>query len=125
MHPKSYEDMIQDIILKSITETDKSAQKYIETNIDLLETDLQKFVNKCPFDIVANVMSILEKSGINTEGIIYSPSMKHAGPSFYYQDIYKHDYMKNAYVYDAEPDYDWSKWVETPTWNWEMSIDEA
>ena len=60
-------------------ETDKKhlmAVKYIEENVDLIETDLQKFMDDCPSSCRLEVYEMLLKAGIDMKDYAINSSLK-------------------------------------------------
>ena len=60
------------------------AVKYIEENVDLIDTDLQKFMDDCPRSCQLEVYEMLQKAGINMKDYVIKDSLKQ-------WDIYIHD----------------------------------
>ena len=89
MPVKDYTTMLQDWIK---TETDKKhsmAVKYIEENVDLIDTDLQKFMDACPRECQFEVYEMLLKAGIDMKDYVINDTLKHWG----------------NYIHDANPQF--------------------
>lgn len=52
------------------------AVKYIEENVDLIDTDLQKFVDDCPKSYQLEVYAILLKAGIDMKDYVINGTLK-------------------------------------------------
>jgi hypothetical protein len=84
-------------------ETDKKhsmAVKYIEENVDLIDNDLQKFMDSCPASCQLEVYEMLLKAGIDMKDYAIRSSLKQwekyvhdANPQFhqYYTIDYKQE----------------------------------
>ena len=61
------------------SETDKKhsmAVKYIEENVDLIDTDLQKFIDDCPRSCQLEVYEMLLKAGIDMKEYVINGTLK-------------------------------------------------
>ena len=106
MNPKDYT-----ITMWLKSETDKKhsmAVKYIEENVDLIDTDLQKFMDDCPKSCELEVYEMLLKAGIDMKDYVVNSTLKHwsnyihdVNPQFhqYYTIDYKQ--MIDEYTTDA------------------------
>ena len=78
MHPKNYTlTLIQDWIKAENDKAHSIAVKYIEENVDLIDTDLQKFMDDCPNGCQLEVYEMLLKAGIDMRGYVINSSLKH------------------------------------------------
>ena len=106
MPPKSfirYQDWIK-------AENDKKhsmAVKYIEENVDLIDTDLQKFMDNCPTSCQLELYDMLLKAGIDMKDYVFNDSLKQwdvyihdANPQF--QQWYTIDYKEKMDEYITE-----------------------
>jgi hypothetical protein len=96
MNPRDYT-----ITMWLKSESDKKhsmAVKYIEENVDLIDTDLQKFMDDCPSSCQFEVFEMLLKAGIDMKDYAFSKGLKQwenyvhdANPQFhqYYTIDYK------------------------------------
>ena len=103
MPPKDYTDTVTTLQDWIKAETDKKhsmAVKYIEENVDLIDTDLQKFMDDCPHSCQIEVFEMLLKAGIDMKDYVFRGILKQwdnyihdANPQFhkYYYTI---DYKK-------------------------------
>ena len=53
------------------------AVKYIEENVDLIDTDLQKFMDDCPSSCQLEVYEMLLEAGIDMMDYVINSSLKH------------------------------------------------
>ena len=101
MHPKNYTVMMfQDWIKKEQDKKHSMAVKYIEENVDLIDTDLQKFMDDCPSSCQIEVYEMLLKAGIDMKDYVINGTLKQwenhihdANPQFhqYYTIDYKQE----------------------------------
>ena len=78
MNPEDY-TIITTVQTWFKAETDKRhsmAVKYIEENVDLIETDLQKFMDDCPSSCQLEVCEMLLKAGIDMQDYAINNSLK-------------------------------------------------
>lgn len=80
------------------------AVKYIEENVDLIDTDLEKFMNDCPTSCQLEVYGMLLKAGIDVKYYAFTNSLKKldnyihdANPQF--QQYYTIDYKQTMDKY--------------------------
>lgn len=80
------------------------AVKYIEENVDLIDTDLQKFMDDCPTSCQLEVYEMLLKAGIDMKDYVFNGSLKQwsnyihdANPQF--QQYYTIDYKQKLDEY--------------------------
>ena len=103
MPPKSYINytatMLQDWIKAETDKKHSMAVKYIEENVDLIDTDLQKFMDDCPTSCQLEVYEMLLKAGIDMRDYTFSKGLKQwetyvhdANPQFH--QYYTIDYKK-------------------------------
>lgn len=102
MPPKGYINtvtMLQDWIKAEQVKTHSMAVKYIEENVDLIDTDLQKFMDDCPTSCQLEVYEMLLKAGIDMKEYTFSKGLKQwetyihdANPQFH--QYYTIDYKK-------------------------------
>lgn len=102
MNPKDYTYLITNLQDWIKAETDKKhsmAVKYIEENVDLIDTDLQKFMDDCPSSCEFEVYEMLLKAGIDMKDYVFNSTLKQwdnyihdANPQFH--QYYKIDYKQ-------------------------------
>ena len=112
MPPRGYTITTLQTWLKA--ETDKKhsmAVKYIEENVDLTDTDLQKFMDDCPTSCHLEVYEMLLKAGIDMKDYVFKGTLKEwttyihdTNPQFqqYYTIDYTTDYKQKTYEYITE-----------------------
>ena len=117
MHPKNYLNMLQDWIKAENDKKHSMAVKYIEENVDLIDTDLQKFMDDCPNFCQLEVCEMLLKAGIDIKDYV-AGSLKqqdnyihHANPKLqqYYTIDYKQttdEYVKETLTWKTDWRYD-------------------
>ena len=80
MHPEDYVNttvtMVQDWIRAETDKKHSMAVKYIEENVDLIDTDLQKFMDDCPKFCQLEVCEMLLKAGIDMKDYVISGALK-------------------------------------------------
>lgn len=106
MHPKGYTStLLQDWIKAETNKVHSLAVKYIEENVDLIDTDLQKFMDDCPHSCQIEVYEMLLKAGIDMKDYVFNGVLKQwdnyihdANPQF--QQYYTIDYKEeiNEYI---------------------------
>lgn len=121
MPPKGIRDSIDVWIRELQTRKHREAVKYIEENVDLIDTDLQKFIDDCPTSCQLEVCEMLLKAGIDLKEYVINDTLKKwdmyihdTNPQFHqyykidyekefndYIDILKHDWNKNIIVLDT------------------------
>ena len=89
MPPKNTIDLLQDWIKAETKKTHLMAVKYIEENVDLIDTDLQTFMDDCPAVCKMEVYEMLLKAGIDMTGYVINSSLK----------------RWESYIHDANPQY--------------------
>ena len=99
MNPRDYTiTMLQDWIKSETDKKHSMAVKYIEENVDLIDTDLQKFMDDCPRSCDLEVYEMLLKAGIDMKDYVINCALKQwdnyihdANPQFkqYYTIDYK------------------------------------
>ena len=98
MNPKDMITWLQDWTEKENRKIHSMAVKYIEENVDLIDTDLQKFMDDCPTSCQIEVYDMLLKAGIDMKDYVVNSTLKHwsnyihdANPQFhqYYTIDYK------------------------------------
>ena len=98
MNPKDTITMLQDWIKAETNKAHSRAVKYIEENVDLIDTDLQKFMDNCPRSCQLEVYEMLLKAGIDMKDYVFRGILKQwdnyihdANPQFhqYYTIDYK------------------------------------
>ena len=79
MHPKDYYTitMLQDWFKAEEDKKHSMAVNYIEENVNLIDTDLQKFLDGCPSSCQLEVYEMLLKAGIDTSDYVISGALKH------------------------------------------------
>ena len=108
MPPKDYTNtitMLQDWIKAEDDKKHSMAVKYIEENVDLIDTDLQKFMDDCPRICQLEVFEMLLKAGIDMKDYVVNNTLKKwdnyihdANPQFH--QYYTIDYKEklNEYI---------------------------
>ena len=76
MNPMDTLRSLQDWIKSETDKKHSMAVKYIEENVDLIDTDLQKFMHDCPNSCQLEVYEMLLKAGIDMKDY-NSGSLKH------------------------------------------------
>ena len=98
MNPKDTITMLQDWIKAETNKAHSMAVKYIEENVDLIDTDLQKFMDDCPSSCQFEVYEMFLKAGIDMKDYVFRGILKKwdnyihdANPQFhqYYTIDYK------------------------------------
>ena len=92
MPPKNYTFTIgtlQDWIEAENNKKHSMAVKYIEENVDLIDTDLQKFMDDCPRSCQLEVYEMLLKAGIDMKDYIVNDILK----------------KWDTYIHDANPQF--------------------
>lgn len=64
MNPQDVYTLLNQYIQQVREQSEKSAQQYIEENIDLLDADVTQFLKECPMGCVEEVCQILIDAGI-------------------------------------------------------------
>ena len=67
---------LQDWIESEATKAHLIAVKYIEENVDLIDTDLQKFMDDCPRSCQLEVYKMLLRAGIDMKDYVFSGVIK-------------------------------------------------
>ena len=81
-------------------ETDKKhsmAVKYIEENVDLIDTDLQKFMEDCPDSCQREVYEMLLEAGIDMKDYAFNDSFKQYTKYVYDFNSKSHQYYTIDY----------------------------
>ena len=73
MNPRLIQDWIDSVNDKAHS----MAVKYIEKNVDLIDTDLQKFMDDCPTSCRFEVYEMLVKAGIDMTDCVVDKSYYH------------------------------------------------
>lgn len=117
MPPKDYTNtitMLQDWIKAETDKKHSMAVKYIEENVDLIDTDLQKFMDDCPSICQLEVFEMLLKAGIDMKDYVFKDTLKKwdnyihdANPQFhqYYTIDYKQkldEYITKTFTWKAD-----------------------
>lgn len=77
MPPKDYTIYtVQEWIKAESDKKHSMAVKYIEENVDLIDTDLQKFMDDCPTSCQIEVCEMLLKAGIDMKDYVFKDSLK-------------------------------------------------
>ena len=85
MNPKDYTiTTVQDWIKKEQDKKHSLAVRYIEENVDIIDTDLQKFMDDCPSSCQLEVYEMLLKAGIDMKEYVINSTLKK-------WDMYIHD----------------------------------
>lgn len=101
MHPKKFTITIQDWINKEEDKKHSLAVRYIEENVDLIDTDLQQFMDNCPKSFQLEVCSMLLKAGIDMKDYLFKECLN--------KWVYMHDanpYLSQCYTIDYEEEID-------------------
>lgn len=114
MNPKDYKiGWLQDWIKAEEDKKHSMAVKYIEENVDLIDTDLQKFMEECPSSCHLEVYEMLLKAGIDMKDYTINRSLKQ-------WDIYIHDansQLNQEFTIDYKQEMD--EYIDK-TINWKM-----
>ena len=111
MNPRDYTiTMLQNWIKAETDKKHSMAVKYIEDNVDLIDTDLQKFMEDCPTSCELEVYEMLLKAGIDMKDYLISGALKQWGhyvldKSQYYTIDYKQkldDYVEKTITYKPQ-----------------------
>ena len=100
MNPKDTLTALQDWIRAQTDKAHSMAVKYIEDNVDLIDTDLQKFMENCPRSCDLEVYEMLLKAGIDMKDHIVSGSLKQW--SNYIHANKMNDYIKKTITYKSQ-----------------------
>ena len=101
MPPKDYISTLttlQDWIKAEVDKKHSLAVKYIEENVDLIDTDLQKFMDDCPRSCQLEVYEMLLKAGIDMKDYVISGALKQ-------WENYVHDANPQFHKYEYTIDY--------------------
>ena len=104
MNPKYY-TMLQDWIKAESDKKHSIAVKYIEENVDLIDTDLQKFMDDCPRSCQLEVYEMLLKAGIDMKEYVINGALKRwdnyihdANPQFHQSYLIAYKEKLNEYI---------------------------
>lgn len=107
MHPDKMITLLQSWIESETKKKHLMAVKYIEENIDLIDTDLQKFMDDCPTSCKLEVYEMLLKAGVDMKDYVINGILKKwdnyihdANPQF--QQYYTVDYEEKLDKYITE-----------------------
>lgn len=106
MPPKNYvRRTLQDWINTETIKKHSMAVKYIEENVDLIDADLQKFMDDCPSSCQLEVYEMLLKAGIDMKDYVINGALKQwdiyiHDANLQFQQYYAIDYTHKAYTYD-------------------------
>lgn len=87
MNPKSLKQHLE-------TYVNTASRRYVEEHIDLIDTDLQKFVDDCPEVIKDQVIKILEDADIDLSDVVISAN----NTKWWYDS---NTYTTKQYVYES------------------------
>lgn len=76
MNPKDAIDLLQQYVDEQQTVRRAKAMKYIEDNVDLIDVDLQEFMDNCPNSCQLEVYEMLLKAGIDMKDYVFNGSLK-------------------------------------------------
>lgn len=110
MNPKDLIDLLQRQLDEEQATRRAKAMKYIEDNVDLIDVDLQEFMDNCPDSCHLEVYEMLLKAGIDMKDYVVNNTLKHF-------DKYIHDtspLFHPYYTVDCS-----QKWDTTKTIKWE------
>ena len=114
MNPKDTIRMLQDWIKAETDRKHSMAVKYIEENVDLIDTDLQKFMDDCPNNCKLEVYKMLLKAGIDMKNYVINGTLKqwenyiHDTNPQYHKYYYPIDYKEEIDKHITEI-LDWKK----------------
>ena len=114
MDPKSIYRTLDNWLKAQQTSRHSLAVKYIEENVDLIDTDLQKFLDNCPNSCYMEVYEMLLKAGIDTKDCIFREGLKKFDSYIHDKDTYTWTTSfnpYNAYAQTIEP--------KTNPWLWQ------
>lgn len=107
MHPDKMITLLQSWIEFETKKKHSMAVKYIEENVDLIDTDLQKFMDDCPASCSLEVYEMLLKAGVDMKDYVINGTLKQwenyihdANPQF--QQYYTVDYEEKLDKYITE-----------------------
>ena len=109
--------MLQDWIKSETNKKHSMAIKYIEENVDLIDVDLQKFMDDCPSSCQLEVYEMLLKASIDLRGYVMNSTLKK-------WDMYIHDansQFHQYYTIDYKQKID--DMTETITWKTDWKHD--
>ena len=120
MNPKEYTTILttlEDWIKSETHKKHSMAVKYIEENVDLIDKDLQKFMDDCPSSCQLEVYEMLLKAGIDMKDYVINGALKQwgnyihdANPQF--QQYYKINYKAQLDEYITKT-FTWkTDWVD-------------
>lgn len=124
MPPKDYsftqtmftQTMLQDWIKAETDKKHSMAVKYIEENVDLIDTDLQKFMDNCPSSCQLEVYEMLLKAGIDMKGYVRNDTLKN-------WEIYFHDTNPQFSEYYNNIEQKLYEYIDTSLkHDWELSL---
>ena len=95
--------MLQDWIKAESDKKHSMAVKYIEENVDLVDSVLQKFMDDCPAPCKLEVYEMLLKAGIDMKDYVFNGALK----------------QWDNYIHDANPQF--KQWY---TIDYKQNIDE-
>ena len=112
MPPKNTTSWLTDWIEQEKNKKHYLAVKYIEENVDLIDIDLQKFMDDCPSSCQIEVYEMLLKAGIDMTSYVVDNTIK----------------LYNSYTkYTCE--YKTDEYIETiswkPTWTIETVVSDS
>lgn len=102
MNPTETIKLLQDWLKLEEDKKHSMAVKYIEGNVDLIDTDLQKFMDDCPSFCQLTVCEMLLKAGIDLKEYAFKGTLKQ-------WEKYLHDfnsYSSQYYTIDYKKDLD-------------------
>ena len=94
MPPKGYSNY-QGWIKAEEDKKHSMAVKYIEENVDLIDTDLQKFMDDCPKRCQLKVYEMLLKAGIDIKEYVINSSLKNWSVYFHAANAQFNQYTIN------------------------------
>ena len=97
MPPKYTTTLLQDWIEFETKKRHALAVKYIEENVDLIDTDLQKFMDDCPTSCQLEVCEMLLKAGIDMKDYAVKDSLKQWEKYVYESNPQFHQYYTIDY----------------------------
>lgn len=102
MNPRETIALLQDWLKLEESKKHSMAVKYIEENVDLIDTDLQKFMDDCPSACQLEVYQMLLKAGIDMEEYSFTGSIKQWERYLHDANSYSHQYYTINYKQDLE-----------------------
>ena len=114
MNPRDVIDYLQRYFDEQQSVRRKSAMKYIEDNVDLIDVDLQQFMDNCPDSCHLEVYEMLLKAGIDMGDYVFKDPLKQWTNYIHDANLQSHKY----YNYTAEYKKEFDEYIDkTIRWN--------